>query len=148
METKIPPPLVTLIFGLSIYFSRELFPTIEIKYSFYVGIFLLLLGFLILISAVRLFRIDQTTVNPLSPKQATKLVTEGIFKFSRNPMYLGMACVLASLTMFFNIIGGIVFIALFCAYITKFQIVPEEKAMLDLFSEDFDQYKQTTRRWI
>ena len=148
METKIPPPLVTLIFGLSIYFSRELFPTIEIKYSFYVGIFLLLLGFLILISAVRLFRIDQTTVNPLSPKQATKLVTEGVFKFSRNPMYLGMACVLASLAMFFNIIGGIVFIALFCAYITKFQIVPEEKAMLDLFSEDFDQYKQTTRRWI
>jgi protein-S-isoprenylcysteine O-methyltransferase Ste14 len=148
METKIPPPLVTLIFGLSIYFSRELFPTIEIKYSFYVGIFLLLLGFLILISAVRLFRIDQTTVNPLSPKQATKLVTEGIFKFSRNPMYLGMACVLASLAMFFNIIGGIVFIALFSAYITKFQIVPEEKAMLDLFSEDFDQYKQTTRRWI
>ena len=107
-----------------------------------------MLGFLILISAVRLFRIDQTTVNPLSPKQATKLVTEGIFKFSRNPMYLGMACVLASLAMFFNIIGGIVFIALFCAYITKFQIVPEEKAMLDLFSEDFDQYKQTTRRWI
>ena len=148
METKIPPPLVTLIFGLSIYFSRELFPIIEIKYSFYVGIFLLLLGFLILISAVRLFRIDQTTVNPLSPKQATKLVTEGIFKFSRNPMYLGMACVLASLAMFFNIIGGIVFIALFSAYITKFQIVPEEKAMLDLFSEDFDQYKQTTRRWI
>ena len=148
METKIPPPLVTLIFGLSIYFSRELFPIIEIKYSFYVGIVLLLLGFLILISAVRLFRIDQTTVNPLSPKQATKLVTEGIFKFSRNPMYLGMACVLASLAMFFNIIGGIVFIALFCAYITKFQIVPEEKAMLDLFSEDFDQYKQTTRRWI
>ena len=148
METKIPPPLVTLIFGLSIYFSRELFPTIEIKYSFYVGIFLLLLGFLILISAVRLFRIDQTTVNPLSPKQATKLVTEGIFKFSRNPMYLGMACVLASLAMFFNIIGGIVFIALFSAYITKFQIVPEEKAMLDLFSEDFDQYKQTTRRWF
>ena len=148
METKIPPPLVTLIFGLSIYFSRELFPTIEIKYSFYVGIFLLLLGFLILISAVRLFRIDQTTVNPLSPMQATKLVTEGIFKFSRNPMYLGMACVLASLAMFFNIIGGIVFIALFCAYITKFQIVPEEKAMLDLFSEYFNQYKQTTRRWI
>jgi protein-S-isoprenylcysteine O-methyltransferase Ste14 len=148
METKIPPPLVTLIFGLSIYFSRELFPTIEIKYSFYVGIFLLLLGFLILISAVRLFRIDQTTVNPLSPMQATKLVTEGVFKFSRNPMYLGMACVLASLAMFFNIIGGIVFIALFCAYITKFQIIPEEKAMSDLFSEDFDQYKQTTRRWI
>ena len=68
METKIPPPLVTLAFGLSIYFSRGLFPAVEIKYSLYLGIFLLLLGFFILISAVRLFRKDQTTVNPLSPE--------------------------------------------------------------------------------
>ena len=148
METRIPPPIVTLVFGLSIYFSREIFQAVEIKYSFYIGILLLVLGLAILISAVRLFRKDKTTVNPLSPEQATKLVTGGIFKFSRNPMYLGMACVLSSMAMFFNIIGGIVLIALFCAYITKFQIIPEEKAMIDLFSQDFDQYKQTTRRWI
>ena len=83
METKIPPPIVTLVFGLSIYFSRGIFQVVEIKYSFYFGILLLLLGFVILISAVRLFRKDKTTVNPLSPEQATKLVTDGIFKYSR-----------------------------------------------------------------
>lgn len=148
MDTKIPPPLVTLMFGLFIYFSRRIFPKIEILNSFYLGIFLLLLGLLILISAVQLFKKDKTTVNPLSPEQATKLVTGGIFKFSRNPMYLGMAFVLASMTVLFNIIGGIIFIALFCLYITKFQIIPEEKAMRELFGQDYDQYKKVTRRWI
>ena len=148
METKIPPPIVTLVFGLSIYFSRGIFQVVEIKYSFYFGILLLLLGFVILISAVRLFRKDKTTVNPLSPEQATKLVTDGIFKYSRNPMYLGMALVLGSIAVFFNLIGGIILIALFCAYITKFQIFPEEKAMRDLFPDDFDKYTKATRRWI
>tara|TARA_Y100000817_G_scaffold71479_1_gene54662 strand:+ start:179 stop:625 length:447 start_codon:yes stop_codon:yes gene_type:complete len=148
METKIPPPIVTLVFGLSIYFSRGIFQVIEIKHSFYFGILLLLLGFVILISAVRLFRKDKTTVNPLSPEQATKLVTDGIFKYSRNPMYLGMALVLGSIAVFFNLIGGIILIALFCAYITKFQIFPEEKAMRDLFPDDFDKYTKATRRWI
>ena len=148
METKIPPPIVTLVFGLSIYFSRGIFQVVEIKYSFYFGILLLILGFIILISAVRLFRKDKTTVNPLSPEQATKLVTDGIFKYSRNPMYLGMALVLGSIAVFFNLIGGIILVALFCAYITKFQILPEERAMRDLFSDDFDKYTKVTRRWI
>ena len=148
METKIPPPIVTLIFGFATYLSRKIFPEIEIQYSSFFGIFLLLLGFFILISAVKLFRNDKTTVNPLSPEQATKLVTNGIFKLSRNPMYLGMAVILASVAVFFNIIGGIISMALFCLYITKFQIIPEEKAMKELFSQDFEQYMQATRRWI
>ena len=148
METKIPPPIVTLVFGLSIYFSRGIFQLVEIKYSFYFGILLLVLGFVILISAVRLFRKDKTTVNPLSPEQATKLVTDGIFKYSRNPMYLGMALVLGSIAIFFNLIGGIILVGLFCVYITKFQILPEERAMRDLFSDDFDKYTKVTRRWI
>ena len=148
METKIPPPIVTLIFGLAIYLSRTIFPEIEIQYSSFFGMVLLLLGFFILISAVKLFRNDKTTVNPLSPEQATKLVTNGIFKLSRNPMYLGMAVILASVAVFFNIIGGIIFMALFCLYITKFQIIPEEKAMKELFAQDFEQYMKATRRWI
>jgi len=148
METKIPPPIVTLLFGLSIYFSRGIFQATEIKYSVYIAILFLILGLAVLISAVRLFRKDKTTVNPLSPEQTTKLVTDGIFKYSRNPMYLGMTFILGSIAIFFNMIGGIILIPLFCFYITKFQIIPEERAMSNLFAQDFDQYKQATRRWI
>ena len=125
-----------------------MFPAVKTEYSFYLGMCLLLLGFFVLISAVRLFKKDKTTVNPLSPEQATKLVTEGIFQFSRNPMYLGMAFVLAAMAAFFNVIGGIILIILFCAYITKLQIIPEERAMMNLFAQDFDEYKKVTRRWI
>jgi len=148
METKIPPPIVTLIFGLAIYFSREMLPVAKIQHSSYLGVFLLLIGFFILISAVRLFRKDNTTANPLSPDQATKLVTDGIFKYTRNPMYLGMAFILGSISVFFNLLGGIFLVVLFCAYITKFQIIPEERAMKDLFSHDFEKYTKSTRRWI
>ena len=113
METKIPPPIVTLVFALSIYLSRGIFKIVEIKHSFYLGIFLLLLGFAILISAVRLFKKDNTTINPLSPEQATKLVTYGIFKYSRNPMYLGMAFVLGSIAAFFFLLSFDLFVEAF-----------------------------------
>ena len=105
-------------------------------------------GFFIFISAVSSFKSSKTTVNPLSPEQATKLVTEKVFKYSRNPMYLGMTAILGSMALFFNPIGGIILIALFCTYITKYQIIPEEKVMKNLFKEEFEEYKKTTRRWV
>ena len=148
METKAPTPIVTLVFGLSIYFTRGFFPMIEFSYSAYLGLLLLFSGLFILISAVRLFRKGKTTVNPLSPEQATKLVTDGIFNHSRNPMYLGMGFILASMAVFFNLLGGIIFTLMFCAYITKFQIIPEERAMRALFSYDYDKYIKSTRRWF
>ena len=148
METKIPPPIVTLAFGLLIYFSKGIFPAIENQLTFYFGILLMFSGFFIFISAVSSFKSSKTTVNPLSPEQATKLVTEKVFKYSRNPMYLGMTAMLGSLSLFFNPIGGIILIALFCTYITKYQIIPEEKVMKNLFKEEFEEYKKTTRRWV
>ena len=88
METKIPPPIVTSVFGLLIYFSKGIFPVIKNQLTFYFGILLMFLGFFVFISAVKSFRRSKTTVNPLKPEQATKLVTDKIFMYSRNPMYL------------------------------------------------------------
>jgi protein-S-isoprenylcysteine O-methyltransferase Ste14 len=59
-----------------------------------------------------------------------------------------MVLVLGSIAVFFNLLGGVILIALFCLYITKFQIIPEEIAMRDLFSDDFDKYTKVTRRWV
>ena len=105
-------------------------------------------AFLIFISAVTSFKSIKTYVNPSNPEKATRLLIEKIFKYSRHPMYLGMTTILGSLALFFNIIGGIIFIILFCVYITKYQIIPEEKVMKNLFKVEFDEYKKTTRRWI
>jgi protein-S-isoprenylcysteine O-methyltransferase Ste14 len=59
-----------------------------------------------------------------------------------------MALVLGSMAVFFNLLGGVILITLFCLYITKFQIIPEERAMRDLFLDDFDKYTKVTRRWL
>ena len=148
MSTKIPPPIVTLIFGLIIFFSKSLFPICNFDNSNYVSLIFLIFGFIILITAVKSFKKHQTTINPLNPDQASTLVNSGIFSFTRNPMYLGMLFILLSISFKFNILGGIIICFLFKIYITRFQIVPEEEAMEKIFKKDFIEYKKKVRRWI
>ena len=148
MRTKIPPPIVTLIFGLVIYFSKSFFPIYRFNYSNNISLIFLIFGFIILINAVKSFKKHQTTINPLNPDQASTLVNSGIFSFTRNPMYLGMLFILLSISFKFNILGGIIICFLFKIYITRFQIMPEEEAMEKIFGKDFVEYKKKVRRWI
>jgi|TARA_B100000242_G_scaffold163022_1_gene116553 protein-S-isoprenylcysteine O-methyltransferase Ste14 len=148
MNNKIPPPIVTLAFGLMIYFSRNIFPDINNIIFYVLSLFFIILGPFILISAVRSFKAEQTTINPININNASSLVISGVFKYSRNPMYLGMVFILLALSFRFNLVGGILFTSIFIMYITKFQIIPEEAAMKSIFGEDFNKYKNKTRRWI
>ena len=148
MNNRIPPPIVTFICGISIYYSKSFFNQFLNFSNNGISLFLLILGLIIFISAVRSFRKQKTTVNPLKPKQASSLVTSGIFRFSRNPMYLGMLIILLSISFKFNLLGGIIISLSFFIFITKFQILPEEEAMNELFGDKFTQYSNTTRRWI
>ena len=148
MNNKIPPPIVTLAFGLMIYFSRNIFPDINNIIFYVLSLFFIILGPFILISAVRSFKAEQTTINQININNASSLVISGVFKYSRNPMYLGMVFILLALSFWFNLVGGILFTSIFIMYITKFQIIPEEAAMKSIFGEDFNKYKNKTRRWI
>ena len=148
MNNKIPPPIVTLTFGLFIYFTKSLFPAFTNGLLSILSLLSLLIGLSILISAVSSFKKQQTTVNPISIEKASSLVVTGIFKYSRNPMYLGMVLILLSISFKFNLIGGIALTMLFAGYITKFQIIPEEIVMNKLFGDEFEKYKNKTRRWI
>ena len=89
MNNKIPPPIVTLVFGLAIYFSRSIFPDLSNAIFNIISMLLIISGPFILISAVRSFKAHQTTINPINIDKATSLVQSGTFKYSRNPMYLG-----------------------------------------------------------
>ncbi len=148
MNNKIPPPIVTLICGLTIYFSRNLFPNTQGYLSSTIAISLFLFAILILVAAVLSFKKQGTTVNPLQPEKASSLVISGLFKYTRNPMYLAMVFILLSLTSEYNAIGGVVVTTLFVFYISKFQIIPEENALQRKFGEEFERYKEKTRRWI
>ena len=148
MNNKIPPPIVTFICGIAIYLSKSFFNQFFIYSNNRISLFLLILGLVVFISAVKSFRRHKTTVNPLEPRQASSLVTSGIFKFSRNPMYLGMLIILLSISFKFNLIGGMLTSVFFYSFITKFQIFPEEEAMIELFGDEFIEYSNRTRRWI
>ena len=148
MNNKIPPPVVTLICGLGIYFSRPFFPEYTLSINNILSIFILLAGFGILFISAASFKKHQTTINPLKPEQASSLIISGVFSFSRNPMYLGMVFILISVSIKFNLLGGLLITSMFALFITKFQIIPEEAAMHKLFPEEFASYKENTRRWI
>jgi len=148
IQNKIPPPIVTLFFGLCIYFSRDYFLSYEYKLLDILSYICYFIGLCILILAVNSFKKQSTTVNPIKIENASSLVTSGVFEYSRNPMYLGMALILLGLALMFNIIGGILFTLLFTIYITKFQIKPEEEVMERLFGEDFLKYKLNVRMWL
>ena len=148
IKTKIPPPLVALTFGFFINYTKNFFPKIKISNNIIFGSFMIIIGLIIILSAIILFKKYQTTITPLNPSNATKLITDGIYKHSRNPMYLGLLLVLFGISIILNPIGGLSLIPLFILYLNLFQIIPEENAMVDLFKDEFLEYKENVRRWI
>jgi protein-S-isoprenylcysteine O-methyltransferase Ste14 len=109
---------------------------------------LVVLGICLAVLGIKQFRQAQTTVNPLRPDTATKLVTSGVFKLTRNPMYLGMVMLALSAVVFYGSAWCLLAVAAFIAFISRFQIGPEERAMEALFGNQFAAYKASTRRWI
>ena len=148
MSNKIPPPIVTLFFGLCIYLSRPYFPEFSFSILNSLSTISFVLGIAVFATAVSSFKRQNTTVNPISIEKASSLVVNGVFKYSRNPMYLGMLFILLGLTFKFNLIGGLFFTSIFMLFITIFQIKPEEIAMEKLFDQEWKNYTKNVRRWL
>ena len=94
------------------------------------------------------FRRAQTTVNPYKPETATKLVTSGVFAWSRNPMYLGLLILLLGWAVKLGTLSPFLGPLLFIPLIRYAQIRPEEYAMRMRFVKDYDDYCQRVNRWL
>ena len=106
------------------------------------------MGLVFVLSAMRQFKQKNTIINPMTPKKTTTLVIDGIYNYSRNPMYLGLLLVLTSSGIYFGAWLSLLIVPLFWLLISTLQIIPEEEAMLELFGEKFVKYKREVRRWI
>ena len=147
LNTKIPPPIVTLLcIGIIYLFESQIkyFQT-DLKA---VGIIFLILGLIIIFLAVLKFIKTKTTVDPTRPDKTSNLVISGIYKITRNPMYLGMLFLIMSYSMYNNNIVGCIVIPIFIFYINKFQIEPEEIEMRRKFGESFENYCKKVNRWL
>ncbi len=105
-------------------------------------------GVVLMAAAVASFVAARTTINPLKPSRASRLVTGGVFRFSRNPIYLGDLLILAAVAVWLGQIGNVALLAVFVWYIDRFQIRPEERALSTLFGAEYAAYCARVRRWL
>jgi protein-S-isoprenylcysteine O-methyltransferase Ste14 len=150
LQNRIPPPVVALALAGAMWWVARLTPRLDIALELRQGVALVfgLAGIAISLAASIQFHRVHTTVNPLRPEKATQLVTGGVFRLSRNPMYVGMLLGLLAWAVYLAAPLAVAGPALFILFIDRFQIVPEERAMERLFGAEFDAYRARVRRWL
>ena len=147
---RISPPALTLLCLCGILLISWALPELKLKFfgQIYVAIFLVVVGVVVGLTAIRRFYQFDTTVLPQEMDRSSALVTSGILKISRNPMYLGMAAVIAGVGIGIGTWVMVLILGLFVFWITEYQIKPEERSLVKIFGSEFEDYKSKVRRWI
>ena len=149
LELKVPPLALVFLFGTLMWLiSASSVFTIALPWRLAFALIFGTVGFAIVLAGVLAFRRAKTTVNPLTPEATTTMITTDIYRFTRNPRYLGFLFVLVGWAMYLS--NGLAFalLPLFVWYMNCFQIVPEERALGAKFSQAFTAYKGSVRRWL
>ncbi len=150
LELKLPPAAVVLLCGTGMWFAAARFPYPGFGFAGQrvVAAAVFIAGLLVGIRGVIVFRRLETTVNPTAPEAASTVATSDVFGRTRNPMYLGLALVLLAWTIFLGSLPAGLGVLLFIAYMNRFQIAPEERALAAKFGAAYDDYRRKVRRWI
>ena len=150
LELKIPPVLVTILFVILMWLFSMLLPGIQISAQFKMLVCVVLagVGAFFSVAAVLSFRKASTTVNPITPEACSSLVISGVYKVTRNPMYLGLWLFLLAWGLFLSNLYSLVLSAGFVLYMNRLQIQPEERALEACFGAEFLAYKNRVRRWV
>lgn len=150
LELKVPPVVVVLAAAVLMGVAAWVFPAFTLMLPLRVlgAVGLAILGLLISAMGVVSFRRARTTVNPMTPGAASALVQSGVYRLTRNPMYLGFALVLAGWGVFLS--NGLAFVPLvgFVLYMNRYQIEPEERVLAAKFGQEFAAYRSRVRRWL
>ncbi|MFT0212107.1 isoprenylcysteine carboxylmethyltransferase family protein [Pseudomonas sp. F1_0610] len=150
LYNRIPPPIVMLFSAIMMWvLSYGMWHwRLPMRLRLIIVVILLMLSMTIGWLALAQFKRAQTTANPLNLERSSRLVMTGVYRFSRNPMYLALALILLAwavlLSSPFTLIGW----AFFIFYITQFQIKPEERMLEQLFPEQYEVYRNNVRRWL
>jgi protein-S-isoprenylcysteine O-methyltransferase Ste14 len=150
LEHRVPPPVVAVITAAGMWALARWYPVVRFRVPSpaLVGLLVASLGGVISAAGAREFRKAKTTVNPVHPERATSVVTGGIYRYTRNPMYVGIALVLLGCFVAFGGLSAAIGLPAFVWYITRFQIEPEERVLRTKFGRAFTDYQQRVRRWL
>ncbi len=150
LALKVPPPIQALVCGFLMWVIDRQLPggQFESAIQLPMAILFAVAGIILVVFSMLAFRRASTTVDPFHPEEASQLVVDGFFGYSRNPMYVSLALVLISWAIWLGSVYNVAVLVLFVTYITFFQIKPEEEAMRSLFGETYEHYCSRVRRWI
>lgn len=150
LELKIPPPVVAVLVAAAMWGVATLGPSLAIaaELRYLLIAVLIFAGLAFDLAGLIAFRASRTTINPLTPERSSALVTGGVYRITRNPMYVGMALLLLAWALYLSALLPFVGPVIFVLYITRFQILPEERVLRGIFADEFARYTERVRRWL
>ena len=150
LELKIPPPIYALTIAVLMWWLNNHFPIVHFIDAPWnkLGLGLIILAGVFDLWSLSLFFKKHTTFNPMKPEATTGLVITGLYKISRNPMYVGMLIMLFGFAIWLGSASPFLVLPLFYFVITAMQIKPEERFLLDKFGKEYQTYKDSVRRWL
>ena len=150
MRLKIPPAGVFLIFAVLMYGADRVLPVGDFDFFGRTILlrFLILAGIILGVLALLQFAKHKTSSNPLKIEKATTLVTNGVYRISRNPMYLGLLLILLAWGLYLGNAFNAITAAGFVSYMNAFQIRQEEEILRQKFGEHYNRYCKAVRRWF
>jgi protein-S-isoprenylcysteine O-methyltransferase Ste14 len=146
LELRVPPPIVALALGFLAWLVPG--PALDFFGREILAIHAAALGLAIEIVAGLAFRKAGTTVRPWAPERSSALVIAGLYRFSRNPMYVGQALILTAWTLYLAGFAALLAVPAYVLYLNRFQIGPEERFLAAKFGAAYDSYRARVRRWV
>lgn len=150
LELKVPPPIVAFVLALLMWLTPAVAGFVPIPYPVRVlcAVVLVCFGQGISVAGIVAFRSAKTTVSPVKASLASSLVIRGVYRHTRNPMYVGLLLTLLAWAVFLMNPLAVLWIVVYVLYITRFQIIPEERVLASLFGTEYEAYKWRVRRWV
>lgn len=150
LELKVPPVVLILLIAAGMWLlayatvSFDAMPLVRGA----VALLFVIAGVSIVQAGLIAFRKADTTVNPMTPEASSRVVRHGIYRYTRNPMYLGFLFLLVAWAVWLAAPWALLGLVVYVAWMTRLQILPEERALAERFGDDFRDYCRRTRRWI
>jgi protein-S-isoprenylcysteine O-methyltransferase Ste14 len=150
LELKIPPVVLVVLFAIAMWLVAQWLPPMALPawWGQVLAIVLAGAGMAVALAGVLAFRRADTTVDPRVPEQTSSLVIKGIYRYSRNPMYLGFLMLLTALACYLMNVAALAMLPLFVLYMNRLQIIPEERYLQEKFGAEYQVYSKQVRRWF
>ena len=150
LELRVPPPVVMAVVAALMWLAARVLPALNFALPAQGAIagVLGIAGGLIASAAIVQFWRARTTPNPMKPHDASRLVDAGVYRVSRNPMYLGDLLLLGAWAVWLANLAAFLALPFFIAYLDRFQIAPEERVLQARFGAGYDAYRRSVRRWL